>query len=229
MSDELLGRAQREARFEAAPFVVATTSVLVGLAALSAWRGWELVGDEDWWVWLVLAAPQALLAMALVSGLGGAAMAEHRRHVALWLIGMALAGSLAGVVLAVYSLAMSGAPPLGPQLLSIAFAVMLTNVVVFGLLFWELDCGGPVRRALAPARVAPDFQFPQDENPRLARAGWSPALLDYLYLALTNAIAFSPTDAMPLTRPAKLLMALEALVSITTIVVVAARAVSVLG
>ncbi len=81
------------------------------------------------------------------------------------------------------------------------------DAIAFGLAFWELDCGGPVARALATGARKPDFQFPQDENPQLARDGWAPRLWDYFYVSLTNATAFSPTDSMPLTRPAKALMA----------------------
>jgi hypothetical protein len=107
-------------------------------------------------------------------------------------------------------------------------AVWLTNAVAFGLAFWELDCGGPVSRALATARRQPGFQFPQDENPQLARQGWAPRLWDYFYMSLTNATAFSPTDAMPLTRPAKALMAAESTLSAVTVLLVAARAVNIL-
>ena len=74
----------------------------------------------------------------------------------------------------------------------------------------------------------PDFQFPQDENPKLAREGWAPRLMDYFYVSLTNAMAFSPTDAMPLTRLAKTLMAAESTLSAVTILLVAARAVNIL-
>ena len=77
-----------------------------------------------------------------------------------------------------------------------------------------------VARALATAARKPDFQFPQDENPQLAREGWAPRLLDYFYLALTNATAFSPTDAMPLTRPAKIMMAAESTLSAVTVLLV---------
>ena len=84
-------------------------------------------------------------------------------------------------------------------------------------------------RALAPQRSRPDFQFPQDENPQLARPDWSPALNDYLYLALTNSIAFSPTDAMPLSHRAKLFMGIESLIAAVTVLIVAARAVNVLA
>ena len=84
------------------------------------------------------------------------------------------------------------------------------------------------RRAVA-GRRKPDFQFPQDENPGLAQEGWYPRLEDYVYVALTNTIAFSPTDAMPLTRRAKALMALESGISVVAVLLVAARAVNVLG
>ena len=77
-------------------------------------------------------------------------------------------------------------------------------------------------------RGKPDFQFPQDENPQLAREGWTPRLMDYFYVSLTNAMAFSPTDAMPLTRLAKTLMAAESTLSAVTILLVAARAVNIL-
>jgi hypothetical protein len=107
--------------------------------------------------------------------------------------------------------------------------VLVTNVITYGLVFWELDSGGPIARALAEARAHPDFQFPQDENRELARPGWAPALVDYLYLSLTNSVAFSPTDAMPLTHQAKLMMGLEASISLVTILVVGARAINVLG
>jgi hypothetical protein len=107
--------------------------------------------------------------------------------------------------------------------------VWLTNTVSFGLAFWELDCGGPVARALATARRRPDFQFPQDENPRLARESWAPRLWDYFYVSLTNSIAFSPTDSMPLTHPAKALMAAESTISAITVLLVAARAVNILS
>ncbi len=78
------------------------------------------------------------------------------------------------------------------------------------------------------ARRKPDFQFPQDDNPQLARDGWAPLLLDYSYVSLTNSMAFSPTDAMPLTRLAKLVMAAESTLSAITILLVAARAVNIL-
>ena len=106
--------------------------------------------------------------------------------------------------------------------------MLIVNVITFALVFWELDCGGPVRRALADKRVTPDFQFPQDENPELPATGWRPAPQDYFYIAVTNSIAFSPTDAMPLTHRAKLFMGFESLIAAVTLLIVAARAVNIL-
>lgn len=108
-----------------------------------------------------------------------------------------------------------------------AFAVWGTNVVAFGLWFWAFDRGGPARRLDPESQPLPDFQFPQLENPQLAEPGWRPHLHDYLYLSFTNSIAFSPTDAMPLTRWAKLLMLAESAISSLTVLVVAARSVNV--
>lgn len=115
----------------------------------------------------------------------------------------------------------------GRPLLYGAVSVWLTNIIVYGLWFWQLDRGGPVARALGRERN-PDFQFPQMLGEDSAHAGWAPMFFDYLYVALTNAAAFSPTDTMPLTRAAKALMSAESLVSIVTVGIVAARAVNIL-
>ena len=103
---------------------------------------------------------------------------------------------------------------------------MNSNVITYGLWYWEFDRGGPVRR-LDPDPPPPDFQFPQMDNPRLAEPGWQPELLDYIYVSYTNSIAFSPTDVLPLTRWAKLLMLSESAVSALTVLLVAARAVNI--
>jgi hypothetical protein len=136
---------------------------------------------------------------------------------------------LAVVVLVISLVSHSAVHITGRQLLLSGGTAWLTNVIAFGLAFWELDCGGPVARALSTSPRKPDFQFPQDENPQLAREGWAPRLWDYFYVSLTNSIAFSPTDSMPLTRPAKALMAAESSLSAITVLLVAARAVNILA
>jgi hypothetical protein len=113
------------------------------------------------------------------------------------------------------------------RLLLTGGAIWLVNVIAFSLWYWEFDRGGPAARALA-MRPYPDFQFPQMENPSLAPKDWEPFFVDYLYLSFTNALAFSPTDVMPLSRWAKLTMLAQSGVSILLVLLVIARAVNIL-
>ena len=113
------------------------------------------------------------------------------------------------------------------QLLLTGAAIWLTNVIVFGLWYWEFDRGGPVERA-AGVRPYPDFTFPQMTSPELAPPSWEPGFVDYLYMSFTNAMAFSPTDVMPMTRWAKLTMLAQSLISVVTVALVIARAVNIL-
>jgi hypothetical protein len=113
-------------------------------------------------------------------------------------------------------------------LLAAGGVIWVTNVIAFGLWYWAFDRGGPVAR-LDPRGRLPDFLFPQMSEPDHSPAGWRPELLDYLYVSLTNSIAFSPTDTLPLTHRAKLLMALQSSASAITILLVAARAVNILN
>jgi uncharacterized membrane protein len=106
-------------------------------------------------------------------------------------------------------------------------AIWLTNVIVFALWYWMFDRGGPVARARA-ARAYPDFLFPQMATPDVAKPGWTPEFLDYLYTSFTNATAFSPTDTMPMSRWAKLTMMLQSAVALLLAILVIARAVNVL-
>jgi hypothetical protein len=112
-------------------------------------------------------------------------------------------------------------------LLMTGAGIWLTNVIVFALWYWEWDRGGPAARA-AGRHDYPDFLFPQMQSGELAQPDWEPAFADYLYVSFTNATAFSPTDTMPLSRWAKLLMALQASISLLTVALVVARAVNIL-
>ncbi|WUH94776.1 hypothetical protein OG900_34610 [Streptomyces sp. NBC_00433] len=107
-------------------------------------------------------------------------------------------------------------------------AIWLTNAVIFALLYWELDRGGPAARAQGE-RDMPDFLFVQMQSPDLAPPHWEPAFFDYFYLSFTNSTAFSPTDVMPMSRWAKALMLAQSAVSLLTVVLVVARAVNILG
>jgi hypothetical protein len=112
-------------------------------------------------------------------------------------------------------------------LLAAAAAIYLTNVIAFGIWYWELDRGGPFARAAARSPY-PDFLFPQMTQHHLARKDWRPRFADYLYVSFTNATAFSPTDTMPLTRWSKLLMAVQSAIALSTTALVIARAVNIL-
>jgi hypothetical protein len=127
----------------------------------------------------------------------------------------------------------------GKELLLAAGQVWATNVIVFAMAYWELDRGGPVRRTQAPGRDLPpaDFRFPQDEDHDAiaevaarssAMSGWTPGFLDYLYVSITNSSAFSPTDTMPLSHRAKMLMAAESVSALMLSVLVISRGVSLL-
>ncbi len=113
------------------------------------------------------------------------------------------------------------------SLLSSSLAIWVTNVLTFSLLYWQIDRGGPLARASGMS-AKPDWLFPQATAPEHALPDWRPLFLDYLSLGFNTATAFSPTDAMPLTRRAKMLMMLESTISLLTLVIVAARAVNVL-
>jgi hypothetical protein len=115
------------------------------------------------------------------------------------------------------------------QLLATGAIIWLTNVVAFSLWYWEFDRGGPVARALHLGDRYPDFQYPQMVSPpEMVSPDWEPAFLDYLYLAFTNAAAFSPTDTMPMSRWAKAAMTVQSIVSIVTVALVVSRAVNIL-
>lgn len=112
-------------------------------------------------------------------------------------------------------------------LLVAAGNIWLTNVIIFGLWYWELDRGGPAARAMA-LHPRPDFLFPEMTAPELAGPDWHPLFVDYLYVAFTNATAFSPTDTLPFSRWSKLAMMLQSTISLATGVLVIARAVNIL-
>jgi hypothetical protein len=120
---------------------------------------------------------------------------------------------------------LSGGALGGGTLIRAAFGIWGTNVIVFGLWYWELDRGGPVARNASPERD-PDFLFAQMTTDGFA--SWRPLFLDYLFVAFTAGTAFSPTDTLPLTRTAKVMMMLESGSCLLVVVLVAARGVNIL-
>jgi uncharacterized membrane protein len=113
------------------------------------------------------------------------------------------------------------------SLLSSSVAIWVANVLMFSLLYWQIDRGGPYARA-SKSSAKPDWVFPQPATPEDLPPDWRPFFLDYLYLGYNTATAFSPTDALPLTRRAKMLMMTESTISLLTMVVIVARAINII-
>jgi hypothetical protein len=217
---------QRESRWEAAPAVALVIALQLLLALVSLFQDWTL-WVLPWWVWLLPVGLELTLLVPLAWERPRRRLEQigHRRTVALALLGsISVANAL--LLLAVLASLVLGDEKSGSQLLLKAITLWGTNVIAFGLWYWAFDRGGPVRRLEADP-PAPDFQFPQMENPQLAAPGWQPELVDYVYVSFTNSIAFSPTDAMPLSRRAKLLMLSESAISAVTVLLVASRAVNI--
>jgi uncharacterized membrane protein len=149
-----------------------------------------------------------------------------RHALAIAVTGVVSAANVASLVLLSRQL-LQHATPNGRQLISSGVLIWLTNVIVFGLWYWMTDRGGPGLRA-AGEDEAPDFLFPQMSDDRVEPLDWRPQFVDYLYVSLTNATAFSPTDTMPLTPLAKSIMGIQSLVSLVTIGLIVSRAVNIL-
>ena len=179
--------------------------------------GWLLVGVT------------ALLLVALIFGDPGAIDRRSNvlRVISIVLVGILVLSSLWATGRLVDALINGGSETNSAgELLAAGAIVWVFNCIAFALLYWELDGGGAAARAHGlPEHV--DFAFPQQLNPDLAPAGWRPQFVDYMYLGVTNATAFSPTDAMPLAPWAKIAMAVQSLISLAILGLVIARAVNV--
>jgi hypothetical protein len=211
-----------EPRWPIALVVSAFIAITVVLRVLEPER--ESLGPT----WLVPAIEIAML-LALLAADPARVIARAN-----WLrrVSIALVASLAVVALASTAVLIadlirgaSVAESAGPLLTSGAL-IWLGNALVFALLYWLLDSGGPLARYRAE-REYPDFAFSQQMSPELAPPGWRPQFVDYLVLGLTTNTAFSPTDVMPMVLWAKLTMALQSVISLTVFGLVIARAVNV--
>lgn len=170
-----------------------------------------------------------VLSLALFSTQSHKFIVHVRRGLAFILIAIISAANIVSLVLVIKELFVNQQVS-GKQLILSSLAIYLTNIIIFGLWYWELDNGGDPHQ---PVENTPtDFLFPQmtvtADLPQIAE-NWAPTFLDYLYVSVTNASAFSPTDTMPLTHRAKLLMGLQSTVSLITVALVAARAVNILA
>ncbi|MCW3065884.1 MAG: hypothetical protein JWN32_3056 [Solirubrobacterales bacterium] len=178
--------------------------------------------------WLLPSVEAVLLvALVVVAPRRATAHSVGRRRFALGVIGFVSLGNVVSLGLLVHYL-INGGKAGGHALIVSGAVLWVTNVLLFAVWYWEMDRGGPVHRFLGEVDLI-DFQFPQMENPQLAPPGWRPGFLDYFYVSLTNATAFSPTDTMPLTHTAKIVMGIQSVSALLTVGLVVARAVNILS
>jgi hypothetical protein len=200
------------------PGQLATFSAIVLYLALPP----ELTIGPGWPVPVAEAA--ALLGLIVATRQRGDV--RRRRQVA---IGVVLVATLANLIALGYlaHYLVVGGKAVATDLIGGGLVIWVTNLELFAVLYWELDRGGPLGARARRGGVAPDFLFPQMTVEGFRN--WKPRFLDYLYVSLTNQTAFSPTDAMPLTPRAKLLMGVQGVAALVTTGVVVARAVNILG
>jgi hypothetical protein len=177
--------------------------------------------------WPLPAAESVLLAVLVMTARGGRDAARHRA-IAVGLILIAALANLIALGLLIHYL-LAGGQAGGAELMTGGVVIWCTNLLLFAVLYWELDRGGPLRPAADRAPVAPDLLFPQMSDERYAAPGWKPRFGDYLFVSVTSQTAFSPTDALPLTRRAKAAMGVQGLAAFVTAGVIVARAVNILG
>ena len=175
--------------------------------------------------WLLLAIEGVLLLPFIISWITGYKLPHITiRILALILLGVTTIALAIGIALLIQTLPGNGH---AVNLLQSAALLWSFNILVFALWYFEIDGGGPLKRHLAGYKAA-DFMFPQQQPSGSLDEHWCPLFLDYVFLAFTGATALSPADTLPLTQKAKALMMIEALLSMTVILLLAARAVNIL-
>lgn len=229
--DELEGRRNAKGEHRLPPAI----AVVIAIAAYALLPKTLLIGPR-----YVIPAIEVALLIALIATNPTRMTKETRwsRQASIVLASLVIVSNLVALGMLVEAMTDKGTSP-GPLLIA-AGQVWLTGVIGFGLLFWELDRGGPVaRRVKTHAEMQnADWRFSQDENhdnvaevagSASKNSGWIPTFPDYLYVSLTNSSAFSPTDTMPLSTRAKMLMGVEATAALLTSLLVIARAVGSFG
>lgn len=182
-------------------------------------------------VWLTYIVGLAVLVPMAAVGLtvGKAKWLRAERAITLLVVLYGILAALATLTNLIGAMVKGSVELSGAQLLASGIAVWASNVLLFSLMYWQMDRGGPESRVNDASR-RPDWLFPQEGAPaEHVRPGWLPAFVDYLFLGYSTATAFSTTDVVPLTARAKLLMMLESSISLVTMVVVASRAINILG
>lgn len=207
-------QAWRESRW---PPLVA---LAVGVVLYATLPGSLILGG-GWLRWII---PALLVVLMAVSAVQPVAEGDRRRHVGIALVALITIANTSAIALLILGIVGESGFE-GRYLVVSAVQVWFTNVIVFSLWFWEIDGGGPRHRALDRARPH-DFLFAQYQVPEPWT--WRPTYLDYLYVSITNSTSFAPADALPMRQRMKALMAVQSLLSVLVIIVVLARAVSIL-
>jgi len=220
----MTGKIERDSAESRWPVILAIVAVLIVLVALPD----RVRLMPPWFMALSGAlAISPLLAVCLASN--KARWLTVERVVMLTLAAVLACMTVVSLVDLVSLLILHSTAISGLTLLTSSVAIWIINVLMFSLLYWQIDRGGPGLGSSAGIR-RPDWLFPQEGAPAEDLPfGWVPAFVDYLYLSFSTATAFSSTDVLPLTHRAKLLMMVESSISLVTLVVVAARAINVLG
>jgi hypothetical protein len=168
-----------------------------------------------------------LVALAIVTSDGYHRVSQTRRTLAMTLIAIVAAINIFSLIFLVEALLFGDARNIdGHDLLLNGMTIYITNIFMFALLYWEMDGGGPDHRVVSERRR--DFLFPQLIHKTIAAPNWLPGFMDYLYLSTTNVTNFASADTIPISHRAKLLMMIQALVSVIAVVLVAARTIGVL-
>jgi uncharacterized membrane protein len=205
------------------PFWPAQLTVLTAIALQLLLPARLTIGP----VWLIPGLEAALL-IGMFFATPRELEGEHpvRRRVALGLTAFVSAANIFSLGALTHYL-LHHSTPNARQLIVAGVLIWLTNFLIFALWYWEMDRGGPGKRA-AGHDGPPDFLFPQMADDQIEPREWRPKFIDYTYVSLTNAAAFSPTDTMPLTPMAKSIMGIQSLVSLVTIGLIVSRAINIL-
>ncbi len=214
---------ERQEAFRRREMVYAQTALLIAIALALTLNKKLVIGPK-----YVI----AILELLLVFGIGITTPLRHdlgnklRRNFSLALIALISFANAASMVIVTNAL-VHGSDIQGKQLIFASFSIFITNIIIFSLWYWEID--SPGLTGIQKHDDDPKFMFPQMSIKLPETKDWEPSYFDYFYLSTTNSTAFSPTDVMPLTHGAKLLMGAQAFISLLTVVLVTARAVNILG
>lgn len=175
---------------------------------------------------LILVEIALLFGLTIITPNNYHKISRIRRVIAISLIAIATIANIFSLISLLGTLVTSDTQLSGETLLLNAVAIFTTNMFLFALWYWEMDGGGPDGRL--HKNKAPDFLFPQMVHSNLISSSWKPGFTDYLYLSATNVTNFGSADTMPLSHRAKIMMMIQSLVSAITVVLVVARAISVM-